>query len=381
MKIKIRSLLFYTGYIFMIISLLCTKVYFLKNYIKLIQYSGIFLLLILFIIQNVKGTINKKSLISLIIIFIFNIISYMYSKDIIIFQMFLLIATYRDNNFENFVKKDFVIKLVISIFVMGLYFLGLTENIKLYEDNGIIRYSLGFGHPNTLGFLAMILGLELLYICRNKNKNIALIFCFFIIVFIDKIPYSRTSSVILALSIFLVFINDFSKNKILKFKVSKKIICSSFIILLFIALFLVYLYEKQGDLGNILNEMFSGRLEWAQKYLTYYQINLFGNYVYIPNELTLLNGQYYLCVDNAYIYILLSFGITTIFLFTILYNKLFKKLYNKEEYMLIIIILVLLTSGLMETNIFRYNFNPFLILFSTLFWNNEISDDNNRKLS
>jgi len=378
MKISSKNLLFYLGYILILVSLLFGKVTFIEKYLPIIEKIGLAILILLFIIQflEFKGSIKWKRLILFTILSVLGILSYYKSDSLYFLKFVLIISTITNLDFEDFLKKDVIIKSILILTVIILYFLGYTDNVLVYRSGNVIRYSLGLGHPNTLGmYIAMILT-EVFWIRRNKNNIFLVTLSIGFLVFIKYITDSRSSMVVLSLVILLSLLNNKKWLKIFDKKYLKLLVKCSFIILSVLSLGLCYIYAHKYLPAIKLNSILSNRLYWWTFYLKNYDLNLLGNKLFIPNAITKYLGRYYLSIDNAFIYTLLEYGILIWVFYGLMFYLTFIKMYKEKEYYLIGIMVVLMLSGLMEICLISFNFNPFILLFSSLLFNeNKITKD------
>ena len=139
--------LFYFCYIIFIFSSMFANVKFLSIFMNKINYI-IYLGLLLCILLKIK-TYRKKELIFMVFSLIVITISWIISKNNSIFILFLFIFAMKNIEFDSLIKFDLKMKILFVPIVIGLHYLGLTNDLIMYREDGTVRSSMGFGHQNT----------------------------------------------------------------------------------------------------------------------------------------------------------------------------------------------------------------------------------------
>ena len=377
MKVKtnINNFLFYFSYFLLMISNFCGKVIFLSNYLKYFKILAIGLLLIKCIIQDRKYTF--KSFIKILLLILTGFLSYFKSGDESILILFLSILASRHIIFDDFVEKDFKFKIILVIILMLLHFLGLTNDVVLYRyGTDIARNSFGFSHPNIFGIFITMISIEFIYIHRNKFKYIYLIPLFAVVIFIIYYTDSRASALLLILFIIYCL---FSKtlSKFFDININKKVFTNIFLILTILSFIMAYLYRINNQLGIILNELFTTRIQFIDYYLNNYNITLFGTkLLLISSENAKLLGVSPLILDNLFAYLLLRYGLVSFLIIMIFYNKSIKIAYKHNNKFLVAILVLLAIYGLMEKYPIHIVYNCFIIYFSNVLYGDKESDKN-----
>jgi hypothetical protein len=84
-------------------------------------------------------------------------------------------------------------------------------------------------------------------------------------------------------------------------------------------------------------------------------------------------------LDNGYMYLLLGFGVLAFSVFVIGELLLVFQAYRIEKWMLLIILILYLMFGMMETGLIRPHCNFFLLLLSEVLWEGSSIKDLHKK--
>ena len=359
--------MFWIGYFLIIFSEMFVNVKFVKNYVEIINYIGIAILIIFMGMSSIK--FNKKVFLVMILLFLMGVYTYYYYRDFTIMKFLILAYCIKNIEFDDLIKKDFYIKMAFFIIILILSFLNLCEKTSFIREDKI-RYTLGFIHPNTAGFYIMILTFEYLYINRSKISYKHLILLVIIILLTNIITNSRSSVIALTMMLVSLMFYKFIVNKVFNFRIVRFIIKNMVLILTMISFIIVVGYANKFGWAIWINEKLSNRAFYILNVLNSYDITLVGNF--LPESVIIL--------DNQYILFLLNFGILFYFIYYALFYIKFKQLFNEKQYFLIIILSILLIYGLMEKTTFRASYNVFMLsLSSILFFKKGVGEEDGKQ--
>ena len=258
--------------------------------------------------------IEKKYLLfAALFVFVFFIIkSFSYSH--LSFHLFfipLFLSQFVDK------KRLCNILLIISVFYLCIIIIGnffLDFQTEQFIRNGQVRYSLGFSHPNFLGFVVILISFFLIL----RKEKVSLFDLFFIslsIVFLYYIPRSMTSVILLTLLLCFLFCIYFYKSKIDAFFDNKRrkllllyVVVSIFLLTLFFTYYVAFTdFGKNIFLkmpGSIWARFDLGRIAYEK-----YGLSLFGTPIESIFPDPSKNITEYFVVDCAYFYIPINYGI------------------------------------------------------------------------
>ena len=208
---RLYKILFYFCYIMIIINCTCSKVIFLSNLIKYNRIIILYVLLIMIIMQSRKY--KKKSLIIILLLIISNIITLYISKEADLMLTLLLIVCAKNIEPQEFIKKGLTAKLIITLLVILCYKFGLAKNVIMYRDNGLIRNSLGFSHPNRLGMLIFSMCCDFIFLHYNNYSIKDYIVLIVSLIICTKVCDSRSSQIGILALFFMMQYTRIRKNK------------------------------------------------------------------------------------------------------------------------------------------------------------------------
>lgn len=286
-----------------------------------------------------------KSIIFFLIISLFFIITQM-DVNFYLSVIFTCVIFKKDD--KSFIKVFLITSICLFLSTILLNSIGILESnnlVRYKEDEMIIRYSLGFEHPNSVFLYFLPIALCSYYIFYNKKIY------YVILIIVSSILYGlsdcRTGYIcILLIPLFHLFIS----NKLLNKNIFKFIIKNSILIFTFITIIISIKYGY--DQLNTVSSLLSGR----PYYLNYYIEN--------KKIFTLFGGNFIedYVIDNFYLYMLVQLGLFGIYVFYKIYKDGMKYLLTDKKY--VVILLVFCIYGLLETNVIIGSINflfPILI--------------------
>lgn len=348
------SEIFYICYSLLLVSFFMSDA-FSKRIFMLLDII-LYTILIINIIFIQKYTLRQVIYIFFIGSIVF--VSALLSENTLLLRSFLLIVSAKNINLNKFINLDFKIRFICVITIMTLAFNGAIENFINYRD-GIIRYSWGFEHPNQLAIHIMTLYLTSLYL-YNKSRMKNFIIFLITLIFINNVTGNRSCVVVISIAYILnemKFI--FELNFMRKMSLNLPILCGV------TSIVFAVLDINKYKLISYLNDLFNTRVYNCYKFLHEYGISILGQKIEIIG--TKIASQLNITpkiLDNAYMYILISFGIVVFIIFIVGYMILIKRIIIIKEYSILIIIISYLVLGLMETYLF-YPFINFTIVLLT----------------
>lgn len=216
---------------------------------------------------------------------------------------FLLVFSAKHINFRKLCRVFFLFFLAMMLLNFLLVAVGVLEDTVLIRgeiiNQGAQRHSLGFGHPNSLGFWTVLIVFSALLCCRECSGRyllccIAMGFslCFFLVT-------DSKAALIASLSAALLCIAAFRLGPWLSSKKWSVPLCMGlflFGILAFLSLAL--LYRADSRFFSVCNSLLSDRLAYANAAFRSFGVRLFGaqvNFRWDP-------------VDSLYAYALICLG-------------------------------------------------------------------------
>lgn len=306
----------------------------------------------------------------LILFALFQLIVFRESQSTSMLLFFLFLFGSKGINLQLFLKRDLYIRISILFFVFSLYLLGIFPDIILFRDDGAIRHSLGFKHPNTLGGFLLIIVIEIIIVNWEKLKWHHYLLSVILLLINNSITNSRTSFIVGIFSLLIAVSIKFKgqtkfifNNWIFKWIV----IILPFILVLFM-LFVVKNLDINSTIFSIVNKFSSGRLGLFKNIYETYGVSLFGQSIPTLSEDYAI--RYFIrqqTLDNAYLTLLIRYGILTTIVFSFYVSKIIKGMFENSKLVYFVLVLSFLFLGIAESFIIRPEMSLLCIMGSVLF--------------
>ena len=328
---------------------------------------------LLFMIYFYLYKIDKKYLFYFMtFVFIFFIIK-KFSNSHLSFHLFFIPLF-----LSQFIRRSKLcsILLIISVISFSIVFIGYFYGLfksDLYSRNGLIRYSLGFLHPNTLGFIVLTTSF-LLFLRYQVVRIIDIVFVTVSIVFLYYVPRSMTPVFLLLLLLGFQISIYFYKAKfdaLVSNNRIKNVLFYFLVLIVILTIFFTYFISFTNFGKNIFLDMpgsIWARFELGRVAYEKYGFSLFGTPIESVFPDPIRNITEYFVVDCAYFFIPINYGVVSFVLYIFMILTLLRKASFSGDYKLIFVLLLIVFSGVSEV----YIFSPILIpIFSCAFCSDE----------
>lgn len=304
-KSKCNEEIIKIAYFFMAIDVIIGNLGIFKIVEKLGGYISCIILLIGLMLKFNRREI-KKFIIECLLLLLAGI-SYIFSGNAMIVEWLLFIFVSEDIlEKEKMLKYTCIVKMLILIVAVVLYFAGITESVVYYRD-GKERRTLGFASPNTLGIIIFSIMVDYIYLRRNKINWRDYLGIVLIGLLIMKFTNSRSIFISSSLLVLMIIFYKLTERKNIKFKIDYLmpiLTIASFICML--------LYIQNNPIIIKINEIISNRIYIASEYYKTYSIKFWGNKI--------KKYEYWIgydqTIDNVYLNLIIIHGI----LMTIIVN-------------------------------------------------------------
>ena len=369
----------YTIYIFY-------QLFYMNSNIKLVfplPYSIIYFIYALFIIKIASSKFSLKSLSIFWGLIILSLIIYKCSGELKIFELLLIIYAARDIDFSSIAKwtRRFLILGVLTIIIMSL--VGIIPNNIFYREDGTERISLGFVYVSQLPNIFLVITFLDIFITEKDGKNISIIKI--IIYTLINFAIYKITDVRNTFYIFILFLILYCVKRIRASFFEKKLVqlfmTYSYLILFGVSLIMSSIYNPQIEWHGKLNEYLNNRLLLTNRTLENYSINLFGNNIPMYGINAVLNGGHswneYSYIDNAYMQILLKYGIIISILISASYTIFIKKAFQRKNFLICIWFFIMAISSVTADSMINIVHNcVILLLFNSLKQKDEYKEKN-----
>ena len=354
-KSILYNVLLFLGLLFVEMSETFINVYFLQNRLAYIKIFGIIILTFIFLLTIFN--MERKKIILIFLLIIFSLFIFFRFGNGIFLEMVVMILAVQNKEFKRIVKMDLLVKLLIAVSLITFSKYGLTNGIfETINRENVVRYSLGFYHPNTLGMYLMMISIELLFVMKNKKKFINVLFMFIMSLIIYKVTYSRTC-VYCLIGLILIYIgSQYLEKKIMcaNKKIYKFLSKNIYVFFLISTCLISLLYHENSSIMIKLNELTNNRIFYQSYFINNYGISIFDK-----------NIDYIYTLDNVYLKIFLNYGLIGSILFIYVFRKNVEKTFKNKNLLLLGIYVVISLYCLSESYLFYSTYNIFLLYFFT----------------
>lgn len=271
------------------------------------------------------------------------------------FLVILLLCALKNMNLD----KVFKVGAVTWVLSFGSLFILTSMHIikspfKVHDRLGmgrIIRWSLGYAHPNVLHISYLVLVCFLLYLLRKNFRNYYLVLFEIGNLFVFMYSLSTTGFLVTTGCLILV----------LYWNIRKKIcVIEQILIQLCLPLCLFLSYGApvllKGKAFTVVNKILNTRLELSKWFLENLPVRLFGNDT--TEAVTAVRTM-----DNSYVFALITYGFLFVVLMVIAYFRIIYKKTREQDGMALCLILSCLIAGLTEPFLFNTSFKNISLLF------------------
>lgn len=374
-KITIEDIFVWFVSIYLFIQTLSTGVQFDSGALEMlyIVQSTWWNFLRLLILIKIGFQFQKKD-IKLIFALIIAFCSSYFASAYWVSEIIWIIVGTKRVDLRKLIKHCFVAELLSFLIVVGMCGLGLVNDVTITRDSGMLRHALGFNHPNA--FAARVFQLQAMYVYllnkRIRRKNIIVLIM--IDIFVYLLTNSKTVTILLLLMIFFVVILDniyrtdrLGKNSVwkkLNEGIMKKLKYVAIVIPSIATFFMLYLSNESGQ-GSL-----SARASQAAIYFQHYGVTLFGQPLQTNNtaENFYLQQSKLYTLDNSYMYLLIGYGVICFAIFIVCEVLLIYRTIRKKEYTTVVILILYMIYGIVETMTIRFTYNFSLILLAQILW-------------
>jgi|GEM_PF-7080918 len=322
---------------------------------------------------------NHRELITIILITLPIIIASYNSGNFTLMSCWMFVVAARNIDIERVIRSAYKIIIICSTIIFLLRFAGIIEDYMMYR-NDRIRYSLGFSHPNQLGLTIFQFCACYYYIHRKSFKFKDYFVLTMLMIFVYAVPNSQTSYIAIFMLLLLIFIKgiiDYYQKNTMKNISFLMILCSVFFNV-FSAVFL-FVDIKKFNFLSIINTLMSDRFSCGHIVYNIYGVSIWGQRIYVSaDERAVIGLKIRLWLDNAYMAMILRYGVIVYIIFSILYIYNMIYFWKRNKYELVIILFTYSVYGLMENGWYSMARNIFVITMSYALYSRDIDFENIR---
>lgn len=347
----------------------------LKPFMQALNTYSNYIVLILLIVNILfLQSYEYDELIRIVIISIPIAVATLLSNNGNIMSCWLFIVASKNIEIDRMIdwaEKIFVI--MIPLVILLCYFGVFKNNISLRSTTGFVRMSLGFEHANYLGGRVLQLCTFVFYKRNGHFKVRDYVFVIFAIIFVYLVPNSQASymSIIILLLVQMIFVilEKVSENGE---DILAKVLLPLYLFLNFFSIFMGTRDISNSNVLTLIDRTLSRRFSVCYTEVKLFGISILGQNVNISEQERMARGVYQgLYIDNAYLSILIRFGVIVYIIFTIGYLLNMIKSRRDGNFTLFIILFIYSVYGVFEREMYLIGYNVFMLTFATLIYNNK----------
>lgn len=343
-----------------VLMLINTSVYY--SNIENLDLSILSAIALCFFSLKIISTIySTKELIFNVFLLIFGVITYIYSKELRIFWLTVVIVSSKNIDIYKIARYTLLTIFVLVCFYIILFVFGFTSETVTNKGGR----SFGLGHPNSAHFYLMLI-LSLIVFLNFNNLEI---YHYIIFMFLNILVYyftkSRSGFLTLFILLFYPLFLRLVKNEKLKKYINNVYIFIAIAIITFFTI-IPLIYDNEILIFQSINQLLTGRIMQANFYFKNFGLSFFGtflSYLSDPNTTAIL--------DIGYIKLLINNGLFSYLFIIISYLLCLKKYYNKNEYQIIFLLLVPLVHMATENTMTYVFMNMSMLLFANIYFMKE----------
>lgn len=265
--------------------------------------------------------------------------------------------------FSDYISERKVYKTVLYTILTGILLIFVLRYFSFFQTrdiyrNGVFRYSLGFSHPNALGFLIIICSFLISLLYYKKHLYITLMLLTVLVLFVYYIPNSVSSTLIIFLLMLSIVFSWLIENK-LSLQRTKLIFALSltFIFIEIVCIFYVVLQKAGiGYLSGDVFKTFVARIELANQAINEYGFSWLGQSVRSSN-----NSAFFV-IDSAIFYLPIVVGLIPTAFFMWAFITALKKTLEKKAILLYCAQFLMFIYALSENYIITSHLSLFLFV-------------------
>ncbi len=294
------------------------------------------------------------------------------SRNFSLLSGWMFIVAAKDVEFEKMIRAAYKALLFTILFVLVLYAGNILEDYTMVRD-GAVRRSLGFVHPNQLGVRLFQLIACHCYLHRHKMKAVDYGIAAAAAVFVYIVPNSQSACMCIVILVLLVgagsLIERYAQGMLSFYG---KGLAAAAALLNILSIVLSLTDVKRNAFLQQIDAWMSYRFSHSFEVLQVYGIPLWGQKVLLIEEerrkMGMTDGAGRLYLDNAYMTLLIKYGIVSYLIFSVAYLLLVNYCRMKKKYFIVSILLVYALYGVMENAVFMMSHNVFLLAFAGMMY-------------
>lgn len=324
-------------------------------------FGRVFLRIVCFLRFVTKKRTRSEVITSLSIVVLAEVTNYFATTRIFIPIMYILAI---GNDIDDEKLIDWLLRSSIVAFLIS-FLSSLIGIVPLYNISlGVRRYVFGFRTANTCPAILFQIATADWFLDKSKKRiRLSAVVAFVISYWFCK---CRTASL---LSLSLVALEMFwsiavrNKDRRLQ-QLTWKILYATGIVASFVSIVSLAIATKWVDAVSV-NTLLSGRIVLMQRYYSYYGLTFWGQKILTGTSAREIGLS---TLDNAYVYLLLSYGLVMFLIYVFLFVRLMVTYKREKKFHRIAVLLLYALYGFSEVISIRFVYNFSLLFFKDAIW-------------
>ena len=327
-----------------------------KMFILLIIPAFFFGLLKILISRYTK----RQRVIVIVLLILTTIVCYESEEVGILFVMFTILGM-KNISVDKVLRLGLWVWTICGVVLCIVQFFRIEHTVYRVSDKlglgYIMRWSLGFTHPNILHITYLALCAFILYELeqRYRFKHFILLMLGNVLVFFYSVSYTGFG-IVTVLLIGELYVNFRPKFCLLE-KIAVNLVLPFAVVVSFVLPILLNVPQTREAVDK-LNWLVNTRIYVASHYLVPECMSLFG-----VRMSYLAQIQSYLSIDNSYVWAFIHYGAIPFVLFILAYFVLIADYCKRQKTRELVFIVCFLTAGLTEPLLFNTSFKNVTLLF------------------
>lgn len=328
------------------------------------------LLYLLLLMKVAFGAVYlKEELVKVGITLLVGFASLLGSGDFGLFKFWIIAAAAKDESVRETVAEFVWIKGISIAVTLVLWRAGILPELQYANGTDGYYNTYGFCHRNVLGANVTILCLAWFYLHYHKIKLRQVVIWSAAAVLTFCLSVSRTSIITIFLIIAAMFGFQKKERDILKHPKLETIVLGGFLGILLLSIMGTICYSPNISVWAVIDKIFTKRLRFSNYCFREYGLSLFGQKIPFVSSIQAQNTNVdKLILDNAYMRLILYYGIVPAALFLTVYFKALKRSVREKDCALLVSLVVFAVYGISERYMLDvYYAFPLLICWAEYF--------------
>lgn len=325
------------------------------------------LLVLFFLLLLVCGRESWRRLVVSIVLVTLSGITWIVGGSSRLFWAVLVVLSAGKVRIRDLVRLVFAASLLVTGVTLLLWVTGFVGDAVEASSATRERFSLGFGHPNTLGLMLFTICVSFSLFRGYRAPIFQSLMCFTCAVVTYIIPNSRTFAIALALWPVLLWALFLTKSRPRARFCFVALLGVGALVVIAGSLLSMVFFDGNNELWAKLDGVLSGRLWYQNRYYSLHPVSLFGHEYSEFGTMVISGKESFFVVDNAFCHIYLRFGLVgTAIVLISLFALMKKSLHEGYSGTMIVGLFFFALLGAVEGCFMLVAHNIFLFSFSAL---------------